>query len=1182
MKVRLFILLHILFVFQNSFAQELPELLQLTPVSPNSASFARYGSFNVNPNLGRPNISVPCHVIKSGDLQLPIMISYNSSGIRLNNRASWVGLEWNLQAGGVIVRNVKGAPDNYSTVARENISNLPFNEDNYEYLYDVWRGNGDGQPDKYILNAFGINATFYYVERNGEVELVFENNNSIKVTGNGPPNYGFRVVTEKGITLIFDEIETSVIPSSYLIAHSREVPTSYYLSEIISADKKDSISFEYKTHDSFEVPVETSQGVNFNRTQSYRQPLTNDNFWNNRVKIDKRYLDKIIFKNGYVQFESFLDRADLVDEFRLDNLKVFSSINNTDQLVKEIYFDHSYYGTSVNQTLTNDIAAIDRRLKLEAVLIGDANSNDFQKYEFEYDTQSLPRRGSSKQDFWGYINNNMSASLIPPTTFQMRGADHLQNGSFLPWSVTHSEGDANRDAHPVKMKSGVLAKIKYPTGGYTEFEFEANQREISVTTPIYENRSASILATGSGDCPWTCGSNGYQSKTFTIEEGFGAPIDARLRVMITDAFSGSGSSNSYGKFSGLPTRLYKRSAPTANIYPATEYDIPISLRTGTTYTIEAQEYGHGSNPPSYVPSVSVRVSYKLLSGSVTNIETEYLGGLRISSIKSYDGVNTQPISSKNYTYANINVINKQKDGGYVNKQPRGRTDLIATVSSSPYFDNGIGNVPAIEYGEITEYYSDTKGLDNGKKIYTYENINIERDIEDTREIYKHPLFDYSIFPGTTVGVLIEEVMSNEYDIADHIIKPFNHGSLKKVENCKREGLVNGEPSYIKVSEEEYDYNIVDESNFKLNFVYPLQYLPREDWNTFMSPYIEEGDRNSLQFYFKTRKIYSGKKLLTSTIKRYYDEAGLNPVETLISYKYNEDYFLTETSTTLSDSKSIITKTIYPDDIKTASALQDNSLIKGGPLNDFNAIDRLKGDDLHQIAIPIQVETYKDENGDNVADVTELLSLQRTNFYEPFTDLVLPKDIESLKGVYNATTNSLKERMVYHLYDSEGNPIEVSKADGAHVYYIWGYNKEYPIAKIENTSSNEVENAIASLTSQYNTLEKIQALSNADTNRSIDQRTVDVNNPDGVVTKNNDDPEGNLREALRTLRAALPDSMITTYTYDPLVGVTSITDPKGYTMYYEYDELNRLKQVIDADGHIVSQNEYHYKTPPEQN
>ena len=64
--------------------------------------------------------------------------------------------------------------------------------------------------------------------------------------------------------------------------------------------------------------------------------------------------------------------------------------------------------------------------------------------------------------------------------------------------------------------------------------------------------------------------------------------------------------------------------------------------------------------------------------------------------------------------------------------------------------------------------------------------------------------------------------------------------------------------------------------------------------------------------------------------------------------------------------------------------------------------------------------------------------------------------------------------------------------------------------------------------------------------------------------------------LSKIRTTLTSAMVTTYTYDPLVGVTSITDPIGYTTYYEYDEFNRLKFVKDKDGKFLKKNEYHYK------
>lgn len=54
-----------------------------------------------------------------------------------------------------------------------------------------------------------------------------------------------------------------------------------------------------------------------------------------------------------------------------------------------------------------------------------------------------------------------------------------------------------------------------------------------------------------------------------------------------------------------------------------------------------------------------------------------------------------------------------------------------------------------------------------------------------------------------------------------------------------------------------------------------------------------------------------------------------------------------------------------------------------------------------------------------------------------------------------------------------------------------------------------------------------------------------------------------------------DAQITTYTYDPLAGMTSETDSRGYTIYYEYDDLQRLRNVKDNDGNIVKSICYNY-------
>ena len=51
--------------------------------------------------------------------------------------------------------------------------------------------------------------------------------------------------------------------------------------------------------------------------------------------------------------------------------------------------------------------------------------------------------------------------------------------------------------------------------------------------------------------------------------------------------------------------------------------------------------------------------------------------------------------------------------------------------------------------------------------------------------------------------------------------------------------------------------------------------------------------------------------------------------------------------------------------------------------------------------------------------------------------------------------------------------------------------------------------------------------------------------------------------------------MSTYTYKPGVGVSSITDPNGQTIYYEYDDFGRLLIVRDDNKNILQQYEYKY-------
>jgi hypothetical protein len=63
-----------------------------------------------------------------------------------------------------------------------------------------------------------------------------------------------------------------------------------------------------------------------------------------------------------------------------------------------------------------------------------------------------------------------------------------------------------------------------------------------------------------------------------------------------------------------------------------------------------------------------------------------------------------------------------------------------------------------------------------------------------------------------------------------------------------------------------------------------------------------------------------------------------------------------------------------------------------------------------------------------------------------------------------------------------------------------------------------------------------------------------------------------------LRLYPSDALMTTYTYIPLIGMSSTCTPNNYISYYEYDNFNRLKVVRDMDKNILKQYDYQYNVP----
>lgn len=168
MKKIIFTIVVLLLVERNiTIAQEKNPVI---PLPPNAAELFKYNSIPVSPMTGVPDISFPLYEVNTGKIKLPVSLSYHASGIKVSQRATWVGLGWSLMPGANISRAVRGIEDEKVTYGwfnhHHSMDTLPLIKD--YWTMDAWYNNSpDRQPDFFSYNIPGKSGKFIYSKETG-------------------------------------------------------------------------------------------------------------------------------------------------------------------------------------------------------------------------------------------------------------------------------------------------------------------------------------------------------------------------------------------------------------------------------------------------------------------------------------------------------------------------------------------------------------------------------------------------------------------------------------------------------------------------------------------------------------------------------------------------------------------------------------------------------------------------------------------------------------------------------------------------------------------------------------------------------------------------------------------------------------------------------------------------------
>lgn len=1159
----MFVLTSISAVSQSLSEHDSPTLTRTIPPSPNAAALGKYGEYPVNFSTGLPSISVPIHEAKSGDLSLPISLSYHSGGFKVEEIASWVGLGWSLNAGGVITRTVRGIADERDNLSshgnyRENVTltNSSASDVTKKALYAAAElGHADLEADIYHFNFGNYSGKFYMDADPANPSVLIpqlkpKKGLDISYDRTGTEVTRWIITTENGAKYVFgksldgtrDGIERNNSYSAcrgdvgnLSLGQASDIASSWFLIEVLSPSGFAidlfyiDHSYDFRTFGSetayYLVPG-TSQ---FAQGQGINASLPCQDRFNEcyvRNQISGKRLSHINYQNGSIEFEVSQNyRADYCQNQALEKIYVYN--NDQNQYLKRFDLTQGYFKrpsdpqppvSTTSCGSANTDTGTEYRLKLESVAEVGSDGTIKPPHIFTYEeSQHLPPRlphngltsspTSYAQDHWGYYNgqhNNKRDGNGPSTLIP----SFYESFNMYGQNITFPKEGADRTANGNFSKSYVIKEIQFPTGGSTSFEFEANTISSEQIPDSYHQFSVVDKWAG----PYTFASDNTPGAfetypVFTVNSGFelngvqGAYVETLLNENATlPGECGDGTVLVAGEWA-VNRYIYDANDPTI-VYHNLAHGSSTFFPNGTYYVkLERKAFGYNCHS-----EFGISLKFEEEAGGTGPFEDVEAGGLRVKQITSYDGTDHTNDLINTFDYQRLGDPNLSS--GYMVNFPEYGWKFYREEHVVP--TNNTMETFSCPYF-LRQSFSFYPLATSGGGVVGYENVTVYSGGNSAAGKTEYTYTTAKNFGDTFVFL----APANSMD--------WRRGLLLKQTDYKEENGV-----YSIVKEDVFDYaRVGPETSSGLKVV--------------ISEKLAYGEKHRLLKYYQTSTEWQYQSYKNS--KSNFWNNGSRWLETEQNFIYSGDHFqLTESQTSNSDGSETITRLTYPWDINHTGQLPASPVDEDGKalralidqhiLNAVIEKQVFRKDGLTESLIGGQVQMYKVQGNGNVLPNTQY-TIETSSPIAGTT----PVDYVANTGIeFDAAYQS---RIVYDRFDDLGNVLQYTTRDGITTSFIWGYYSEYPVAKIVGATYDEALSALGT---------------------AFDATTL-VNN----LTDNQTDD----------LRAGLTTAFVTIYEYEPGRGLVAQWDPNGNITRYEYDDLGRLFRIRDKLDNVLKQYEYNY-------